>query len=122
MSNAIINNTDVTVSMPVNMNLKQMKSALKALGYIVIRGRKAEPTAIDKENGKKIKALRKSLGLTQAEFAKGIHRNASYLSQIECGRVRVSFRTAQSIYEAHRVYPDIKFVGKEMGTNITPIA
>lgn len=123
--NSIINNAPITMN--ITTDLDAIAAIIRSHGGRVYWPRKVVPTEIDKENGKKIKALRKSLGqngkgLTQAEFAKAIHRNATYLSQVECGRVRVSFRIAQSIYEAYRVYPDIKFAGNEKASNITAIA
>ena len=87
-------------------------------GYsVTLRKAPAAPSDVDKENGMKLRELRKSLGLKQYQFAEKIHRNKNYVSTIEKGRARVSFRYSQAVYEAFRVYPDIKFHEVEKETN-----
>lgn len=56
------------------------------------------------KNGAKIKELRKSKGLTQAEFAKSIGITQSFLSAVEHGRCNISKSVAMLI--------DIKFGDK----------
>lgn len=45
----------------------------------------------------RIARLRKSLGLTQREFAKGIGVNPSYLSRVESGAQRIGMKTLEAI-------------------------
>lgn len=59
-------------------------------------------------DGIKIKELRKSIGLTQVEFAKSIGITQSFLSGVENGRFNISKSVAMLI--------DIKF-----GNNIKPV-
>lgn len=59
-------------------------------------------------DGAKIKKLRKSMGLTQVEFAKSIGLTQSFLSGVENGRFNISKSVAMLI--------DIKY-----GNNIKPV-
>ena len=104
--------------MNITTDLAALIAIVKQHGYTVIKNRKAVMTEVDKENGMKLRALRKSLGekgkgISIAEFADKIHRNPNYVWMIEKGRARVSLRYSQAVYEAFRVYPDIRFHEKE---------
>lgn len=43
--------------------------------------------------GKRIKKQRRLLGITQKEFAKSLHLNSNYYSDIECGLCGMSIQT-----------------------------
>ena len=125
MKNENTNTTSAPITMNITTDLAALIAIVKQHGYTVIKNRKAIPTEIDMENGMKLRALRKSLGekgLTIAEFAEKIHRHPQYVWAIEKGRKRVSLRYSQAVYEAFRVYPNIKFHEVEKENNITPIA
>lgn len=116
MSNENTNTTSAPITMNITTDLAAIIAIVKQHGYTVIKNRKVVPTEIDRENGMKLRALRKSLGekgLTIEEFANKIHRNPNYVWMIEKGRARVSLRYSQAVYEAFRVYPDIRFHEKE---------
>lgn len=57
-------------------------------------------------SGKQIASLRKSLGLTQQEFADKISYSQTYLGDIEVGRVKASRRFLESIKERFGVSLD----------------
>ena len=116
---------NVPVSMNITTDLNAIAAIIRSHGGVVYWPKKVEPTEVDIENGMKLRALRKSLGekgLTIAEFADKIHRHPQYVWAIEKGRKRVSLRYSQAVYEAFRVYPNIKFHEVEKENNITPIA
>ena len=118
MKNENTNTTSANITMNVTADLAALIAIVKQHGYsVTLRKAPAAPSDVDKENGMKLRELRKSLGLKQYQFAEKIHRNKNYVSTIEKGRARVSFRYSQAVYEAFRVYPDIKFHEVEKETN-----
>ena len=113
MINKNTNTTSANVTMNITTDLAALIAIVRQHGYkVTLRKAPSTPTETDKENGMKLRALRKSLGekgLTIAEFASKIHRHPQYVWAVEKGRERVSMRYSQAVYEAFRVYPDIKF-------------
>jgi transcriptional regulator with XRE-family HTH domain len=56
--------------------------------------------------GDKIKYLRKSLNLTQEEFAKSLGVEQAYISQIENNQRKPSFEVLQKLYEVYNISAD----------------
>jgi transcriptional regulator with XRE-family HTH domain len=123
MKNENTNTTSAPITMNITTDLAALIAIIKQHGYTVTKHRKVVPTEIDRENGMKLRALRKSLiggngkPLTIAEFADKIHRHPQYVWNVEKGNYRVSMRYSQAVYEAFRVYPDIRFHEKEKETS-----
>jgi transcriptional regulator with XRE-family HTH domain len=63
--------------------------------------------------GSRLKAIRKSLGMSQKEFAANLEVSASYLSEIESGKTKPSFNFTVLIYERYNVNPAWLLVEEE---------
>ena len=116
MKNTNTNTNNATITMNITTDLAALIAIVKQNGYLVIKPRKVVTTEADKENGMKLRALRKSIGekgLTIKEFAKRINRHPQYVWGIENGKYPITLRFSQCVYEAFRVRPDVRFHEKE---------
>jgi transcriptional regulator with XRE-family HTH domain len=55
--------------------------------------------------GNRLKAIRKALGLSQKEFAQGLEKSASYVSEMESGKTKPGFNFLVELFEKHKINP-----------------
>jgi transcriptional regulator with XRE-family HTH domain len=55
--------------------------------------------------GTRLKAIRKALGLSQKEFASGLEKSASYISEMESGKTKPGFNFMVELFEKHKANP-----------------
>ncbi len=63
--------------------------------------RKEDPIQV----GIRLKAIRKALSLSQKEFALGLEKSASYISEMESGKTKPGFNFLVELFEKHNVNP-----------------